>query len=474
MCVPPDSLGTLPPFSLLEVRETSKGRGCFATRDIEAGSPLIVERPLALSHISTSSAGTTKHSHDGSVGDAWDVAAELACAVVRRGVVAATALLVPRTNLREHGDSHMHAKRVAPRVEAMARKSIDGNGTTCPIAGELSLDSSARLVQVAAFNGMELGIPSAGAPRYQALFARASMLNHSCSPNALQMGFIPRHQCTQSLALTRDDRAEGGRAFSRVEDGLWHESSDNPRCVEGEDIWLCVRAVVPIQAGEEVTISYVADLTQVHQERVVALAHHGFEPESRACDAWLEGWTRRTGTRSGDGALPQEQGASGPESAFSYNERQMWQERLEKLVSVADADWKCGQALAARAGESGSASRAKFMAAANLYAQLLQQGSSVLDSRHAMLTHARGRLATLMTASKAERSCRNALPLWRDVLAATRLCLPSAWPQLLPLLRSARDAAAAAGDFLSRDAYTSEIEQITSILRTSCEDIAIV
>jgi len=44
--------GAPPPFSLLEVRQTPRGgRGCFASRDIPAGAPILLERPLALSPI---------------------------------------------------------------------------------------------------------------------------------------------------------------------------------------------------------------------------------------------------------------------------------------------------------------------------------------------------------------------------------------------------------------------------------------
>jgi len=89
-----------------------------------------------------------------------------------------------------------------------------------------------------------------------------------------------------------------------------------------------------------------------------------------------------------------------------------------------------------------------------------------------MLTHARARLATLMAASGAERSCRNSLPLWREVLAATGACLPSAWPQLLPLLRGARDAAAAAGDEFAREEFAREHARVSGVLCLACDDLA--
>jgi hypothetical protein len=141
--------------------------------------------------------------------------------------------------------------------------------------------------------------------------------------------------------------------------------------------------------------------------------------------------------------------------------------RLHRLVSAADVDWVRGQA--AVGGQA--AGRQSLLSAAGGYAQLLQTGGGVLAPRHALLTHARARLATLMAAAGAERSCRNSLPLWREVISATRACVPEAWPQLQPLLRSARDAAAAAGDVTARDEFARQLERVAMVLRTGCDDV---
>ena len=95
-----------------------------------------------------------------------------------------------------------------------------------------------RLLHVVARNALALD-------GQQALCVRGAMINHSCTPNATHRGF--------------------------------RRASDGALC-------LCIRAVAPIAAGEEVTISYVSDLAAPHAERAAELRHHGFPPERRACE----------------------------------------------------------------------------------------------------------------------------------------------------------------------------------------------
>lgn len=262
---------------------------------------------------------------------------------------------------------------------------------------------------------------------------------------------------------------------------------------EGE-LWLCVRAVVPIRAGDEVTISYVADLCAPLASRAAALSHHGFAPEARPCDAALDGLAggtrdgtrdetrdgtrdgRRDGTRAaaGDGTRDDPRAgavfrAGADAHPLSAAERGEQLARLHRLLSAADADWVAGQA--AVGGGALATGRDSLLSAAGRYAELLRAGDGVVAPRHALLTHARARLATVMAAAGSERSCRNSLPLWREVISATRACVPEAWPQLQPLLRSARDAAAAAGDVTARDAFARELAQVVMVLRTACDDV---
>ena len=111
-------------------------------------------------------------------------------------------------------------------------------------------DELERLLQVAVLNAIELTPPGSARRRY-GLCARGSLFNHSCQPNATHQGFVV---------------GDGGGAC------------------------LCVRAVRDIRKGEEVTISYVADLADAHGERAEQLKHHGFGAELRPCDAPLDEW----------------------------------------------------------------------------------------------------------------------------------------------------------------------------------------
>mmetsp|Transcript_35585 Transcript_35585/g.100721 ORF Transcript_35585/g.100721 Transcript_35585/m.100721 type:complete len:184 (-) Transcript_35585:6-557(-) len=104
------------------------------------------------------------------------------------------------------------------------------------------------------------------------------------------------------------------------------------------------------------------------------------------------------------------------------------------------------------------------MTAAMHYAALLKAGSCCLHPNHAWMHNARVRLAMVMTASRAARSCANALPLWRAALEAARDCYPPHWPSLLPLLSGACIAAQVAGDKEAFEAWSSEKLQVASVL----------
>lgn len=102
-----------------------------------------------------------------------------------------------------------------------------GPGFALPDADE----TVARLFAVAQANALTLADPSSLRPIGQGLYASAALLNHSCLPNA-----------------------------------NWS--------VDGEGR-LCVRAVRPIEAGEEVTVAYV-DPTLPYHARQQALQDHFF------------------------------------------------------------------------------------------------------------------------------------------------------------------------------------------------------
>ena len=75
-------------------------------------------------------------------------------------------------------------------------------------------------------------------------------------------------------------------------------------------------------------------------------------------------------------------------------------------------------------------------------------------------------------ASAAPRSCANALPLWREVLRATRACCGDVWPALLVPLRGGVRAAKAASDAAAEAEFGAELERVLAVLRPACDDVA--
>ena len=75
------------------------------------------------------------------------------------------------------------------------------------------------------------------------------------------------------------------------------------------------------------------------------------------------------------------------------------------------------------------------------------------------------RICKLLTASGSAKACAKALVLWRKVLAASDPVWPSRyWPERLPLLRGARDAAAGAGDAAAAAEFAAETQELEAIL----------
>ena len=102
---------------------------------------------------------------------------------------------------------------------------------------------------------------------------------------------------------------------------------------------------------------------------------------------------------------------------------------------------------------------------------LLQHAKTALGPRHAHVTRAHARIAHVMTLSAAERSCANALPLWRSVLAATKACVPPNWPHLLVPLRGGVDAARGCNDAEALASFQVGLEAVLQVLRPKCDDI---
>ena len=136
------------------------------------------------------------------------------------------------------------------------------------------------------------------------------------------------------------------------------------------------------------------------------------------------------------------------------------------MSEAADAAWE-----AAHAAGDEAERRRQLMTSAAHYGQLLQLSDGLLGAHHTLLLVARGRLAHVMTVSGAQRSCANALPLWRSHLAATRRCCPPNWPHLLPCLRGGRDAAARAGDSTAAAEFEAKLHRVLDVLKPKCLDV---
>jgi len=360
------------------------GRGVAAAVDIRAGAPILCE--VALASMNLSSLDMQQ--------DPMLTAALLAAALLVDSTVhGLTRALEPQTAdglvLDQATDAVAEMRRRAP-----ASATVDDR--------ELL-----RLLHVVQRNALEL-------LGHQALCVRASMINHSCTPNATHMGFRRR--------------------------------ADGALCC-------CIRAVRDIRAGEEVRISYVEDLACGAAERAAALAHHGFGPDARAADGPLEAWA------------PTAPAPSDPRRAQLERE-------LSARNSAADAAWSSASGARAHGESDTAAPKQLFMQAAAHYAQLLQLGSGVLGEGHAMLLQARLRLAKVMMMSGAQRSQANSLPLWQAALAVTRTCVPTHWPALLELLRGAAAAATAAGAEAAAQAYSAEVRNVLAVLQPQCADVA--
>ena len=374
-----------PPATLLDAREAAgRGRGLFAADDIAAGAPVHCEVPIVT--VSPNSTAAAE----------WGPPLQIVLALLEYGVKSATAELHPRERIVDDTDSGIPL----PRAEVdTALGILRGDGSHTWTAADDELE---RLLQVAVLNAIELTPPGSARRRY-GLCARGSLFNHSCQPNATHQGFVV---------------GDGGGAC------------------------LCVRAVRDIRKGEEVTISYVADLADAHGERAEQLKHHGFGAELRPCDAPLDEWLMPDG-----------------------DERAKRTEEIGARNVAADAAWT-----AAHGG--GGDARAQLMASATHYAALLALAKGALGERHALVTNARSRLAHVMTASAAPRSCANALPLWREVLRATRACCGDVWPALLVPLRGGVRAAKAASDAAAEAEFGAELERVLAVLRPACDDVA--
>ena len=309
-----------PPATLLRIGETpAKGRGLFIAETVEAGTPLLCEAALAA------------HSLEGlPANKPWQVAARLAAGLIdakSAAVDAAVGTLEPR----------QLADAIIPDGEAG-----DIAAAAAALPDTVPIDERTRLLHVVARNALCL-------ENHQALCPRASMVNHSCMPNAT-------HQ-----------------HFRRTRDGA---------------LCVCLRAVRPIQAGDEITISYIEDLACPPAERAQGLAHHRIICEARSCDPALEAWS-----------IP-----PGEEYQARRSEAEL---TLHAHNVAADKTWAAAHATPP---PDEAQRRQLLMEAAQRYAKILQLAGGTLGEGHALLLQARGRIAHVTNPSPSPSPNPNPTP----------------------------------------------------------------
>ena len=375
------------------IHTEGRGRGLAATKTLPAGTAVLCEPALASADL--------KNPHH----NPWMVAATLVNALLKTpGAVEVTKNLEPR-NASGQVVPPGESKQVEQAVTFVQKK--NPQELSEGVEELLAEDEATRLLHVVVRNSLQLcGL--------QALCPRVAMINHSCTPNAVHLG------------------------YKRVGDGR---------------LCCCIRAVREIKKGDEITISYISDLASSVEDRSNALYHHGFKATERPCDALLVEWK-----------VPiQEEDA---------DEQSKKREAIGACNMAADAAWTVAHAAGKGATEA-VVRRKGLMEAASHYAKLLQLANGVLGERHGLLLVARGRLAKVMQLSGAERSRANAMPLWKAVLAVMRPCVPTRWPQLLEPLRGLADAAEAAGDDETELEAREEVDALLRIIRPDCGDVVV-
>jgi hypothetical protein len=262
-----------------------------------------------------------------------------------------------------------------------------------------------RLVLAVMLNAHSVVNPRGG-PKAQALFPRmGAMLNHDDCPNAV---VVP----CRSPPI---------------------EASDGGGSQAGP--WLEVRSIRPIEAAEEVTITYLDSLYSSFPERTEVLQQkYLFDATARPTDASLE--LLVPGRETDNAAI----------------------DRVVRANTTACAAYDRAVA-GALFGEAGSAPKI----AAQQYAAVLREG--VLATTHAWHYNATTKLATLLTQTKSPVLCERALALWEDAIAASNPVWPSPlWPERRDLERGAAAAARIAGNTVAADHHTAELSHIEKTL----------
>eukprot|EP00965_Chrysotila_dentata_P012048 395657-Pleurochrysis_carterae.AAC.2 len=174
------SMAAVWPNGELLLKETKqKGRALHVSRDVKAGNPLLCEPPIAAVTLRPKECC-----------DPWQVASELCSVIIKQGRVGDTADLHPKQEATLDTSIFDDADEFSQCARRLCEEGIAPN-------------EARRLLQVVALNAMELS--TSDNRKWQALYRHGSMLNHSCTPNAIQQGFDASSNDSSSRGSTGFD-----------------------------------------------------------------------------------------------------------------------------------------------------------------------------------------------------------------------------------------------------------------------------
>jgi len=283
---------------------------------------------------------------------------------------------------------------------------------------------SAAAARLATSSGMEASSPVAkagmlkmllntaevqiGKRSFVGLFPQLAVLNHADFPNAAHLG-------------------------TEVGEG---------------NVGVKVVAVRDIAAGDEVLINYLPDAA-------------GMSPEER--QEYLESQYHFRNVP----CIPTD-----AELAHVADESRLTEElaRTLRALNAAGAQaWDEAEALRKDAAATAAAPevRAKRMAAAEHYAKLLSASEGVLGRGHRWRLNAMSRLALVMAATGAARSCANAVAFWKELVPRRERAVPELWPALAALYRVAAEAARVAEDADAAKTWLAKLDNLERKLKLS-------
>lgn len=377
----------LPHVSVKEV--SGRGRGLVTNEPIAAGTVVLRERALAAVPLAV----------DYDADQPILETTRLAMAVLASGCETATRALEPRLG-REFAE---HPVRAASTAELVCgRKKVrEGCFKMATFLDDEAID---RLILAVCINALDVLLPDGQI--HQGMFPElGAMLNHSCRPNLLIHGI-----------------------------GIAAEDSGH------DQLQLVAQAVRDVDAGEELTVTYLGELYLPYPEREDSLRdRYGFAAERLTTDIGLESMLNKE---------PAQKAAD--------------TKRVVAANSAASEAWETSEAISKMKIDKPEAiaeMRRQQMIAASNYAALLN--TNLLSETHSWRYNASCRLASVLTRDGSEKSSKQALMLWESTIRSGLKVWPSAhWPEHRKLLRGAKQAAIGANDQERAAKYSDELERI--------------